>query len=941
MLLWARRVFDVKAGEGLPVALTFGYIAVVVSAFLLAKPIRNALFLKQYGPYALVYVYAAVPGVLALFVPVYNRIAARFGSRIVAIGTLLFFSANVLLFWYGFRFHRFWLLPGILYVWVNCFGIIAPVQAWNLTNALFDTRQAKRLFGLIGSGASLGAIAGGMLARFLVGPVGGAVNLLLVLAVLILMAAVLVTLISVRRIRGRVERTRQSGRSSARDTFRDIAATPYLRQIAAVVFLLTIVTQWTAFQLSLMADRRFGGNADLLTEFFGTFNVALGIFSFLVQLFATGRLLRNFGVGVTLLVLPSALFAGNALVLLIPAFWTVLITNAFDQGFRFSVDKATHELLYLPIAYPQRSRVKNAIEIVVSGVADALGAVCLGLATLGFFALPGLGFDLRGIAALNACLIGGWMAVSWRLRSGYVQTIHESIHKHRIDSERLPAGGVDLSAATVLSGKLGANDPTEVRYALELIEAQQSRTWHPALRGLLTHVDPEIRRRALSLLSAGRDKEIADQAPRLLRDPDVGVRTEALLYLSREVGLDPLRQIEELGDVEGFSIRAGTAAFLAAPGPAQNLEAARLMLEAMVDNRAPDGERDRLEAAKLLGVVPERMLDLLGRLVEDEDPNVARQAIRSARAAAREELVPSLLVALGRTELVDDAAGALARLGDAIVPAMAKALTSADVPMDTRREIPSVLLRIGTPDAEQVLVEGLLQADGTLRHRVIASLNKLKVLHPDVRVESGVIEVLLAAEIAGHYRSYQVMGPLRNRLKEDDSVLEAMRHAMEQELERIFRLMALLFPQTGLHDAYVGLRSSNPIVRANALEFLDSTLKPELRQVLVPLLDSTVTTEERVALADRFVGAPLETPEQAVATMLESEDVWLRSCGIYAIGALRLPGFEPDLARFESSGDTVLREAARSSRSRLKGKGAVVETHEPAPSDMNLGVGAG
>jgi AAA family ATP:ADP antiporter len=251
------------------------------------------------------------------------------------------------------------------------------------------------------------------------------------------------------------------------------------------------------------------------------------------------------------------------------------------------------------------------------------------------------------------------------------------------------------------------------------------------------------------------------------------------------------------------------------------------------------------------------------------------------------------------------------------------------------------LLRIGTPDAEQVLVEGLLQADGTLRHRVIASLNKLKVLHPDVRVESGVIEVLLAAEIAGHYRSYQVMGPLRSRLKEDDSVLEAMRHAMEQELERIFRLMALLFPQTGLHDAYVGLRSSNPIVRANALEFLDSTLKPELRQVLVPLLDSTVTTEERVALADRFVGAPLETPEQAVATMLESEDVWLRSCGIYAIGALRLPGFEPDLARFESSGDTVLREAARSSRSRLKGKGAVAETHEPAPSDMNLGVGAG
>ena len=320
---------------------------------------------------------------------------------------------------------------------------------------------------------------------------------------------------------------------------------------------------------------------------------------------------------------------------------------------------------------------------------------------------------------------------------------------------------------------------------------------------------------------------------------------------------------------------------------------------------------------------------------------MARQAIRSARAAAREELFPSLLVALGRSELADDAAGALARLGNAIVPELAEALASVEVPIDTRREIPSVLLRIGSPEAEEVLVDGLLQADGTLRHRVIASLNKLRVLHPDVRVESGVIEVLLAAEIAGHYRSYQVMGPLRARLKEDDSVLEAMRHAMEQELERIFRLMALIFPAAGLHDAYVGVRSSNPIVRANALEFLDSTLKPELRQILVPLLDSTVTTEERVALADRFVGAPLETPEQAIATMLESEDVWLRSCGIYAIGALRLRGFESALVKFEASADTVLKEAARSSRARLAGQRRGVQPQEPVPSDMNLGVGAG
>ena len=91
-----------------------------------------------------------------------------------------------------------------------------------------------------------------------------------------------------------------------------------------------------------------------------------------------------------------------------------------------------------------------------------------------------------------------------------------------------------------------------------------------------------------------------------------------------------------------------------------------------------------------------------------------------------------------------------------------------------------------------------------------------------------------------------------------------MQHAMDQELDRIFRLMALLLPHVGLHDAYVGLRSSDELVRANSLELLDNVLDPELRQLLVPLLDSQVSTDERIAMANRLVGAPLDSAEQAV-----------------------------------------------------------------------------
>jgi hypothetical protein len=430
----------------------------------------------------------------------------------------------------------------------------------------------------------------------------------------------------------------------------------------------------------------------------------------------------------------------------------------------------------------------------------------------------------------------------------------------------------------------------------------------------------------------------------MLRDPDLGVRTEALLYLSRESGVDPLRQIQELGDFEDFSIRAGAAAFLAAPGPAQNLDAARLMIDAMARAPGDEGRRDRTEAARLIGSVhdPAFLLDLLPPLIADADLEVARQAVRAAHRVVREDFITPLMIALGRAELAEDAADALARLGDAVVAPLAAALRSEGVPVEVRRELPSVLLRISTSEAEQALVSSLLESDGTVRHRVIASLNKLRAVRPDIRIDPTVLELLLAAEIAGHYRSYQVLGPLEAQLKGDDAVIDALKHSIEQELERIFRLMALLFPQAGLHDAYVGVRSSNPIVRANALEFLDNVLKPELRHILVPLLDSQVTVGERIDLANRLVGAPLETSDQAVATLLASEDPWLRSCAIQAVGTLQLRSLAPELKRYEDAADPLVREAVVAARARLAGDArTLLEPQHPAPADLDLGVGAG
>ena len=136
-------------------------------------------------------------------------------------------------------------------------------------------------------------------------------------------------------------------------------------------------------------------------------------------------------------------------------------------------------------------------------------------------------------------------------------------------------------------------------------------------------------------------------------------------------------------------------------------------------------------------------------------------------------------------------------------------------------------------------------------------------------------------------------------------------------MERIFRLLSLLYPPHDIHSAYVGAQSEKPRVRDNALELLDNILKPQMRALLVPLLDQQVDGEERLRLADRLLGTQVETPEQALLTLLHTEDPWLMSCAAYTIGTLGLTSLEPELDASLEHTDPLLRETVRQAKLRL------------------------
>lgn len=941
MIARLRVWLSVQPGEGRAVIACFAYVAIAVASFLLAKPIRNGLFLQEYGAARLVYVYAAVPVVLALLVPLYSRLASRVGTRAVITGSLLFFAANVVGFWYGFRYApRPW-LSWAFYLWVNCYGVVAPVQAWGFANAVFDTRQARRLYGLVGAGASAGAILGGLLAQVLTALVG-TVNLLLVLAALIASAAIVVNgAWSVRRQAPRAAHHR-SAPLAFKETVARIAASPYLRLMAIVVFLTAVVTQSTQFQFSLAAEQRFGGDADRITRFFGAVNTYMGVITFLIQVLFTGRALRRFGVGATVLALPVALGIGSFAVVLAPVFAAVLLTSALDQGLRFSVDKASFELLYLPIPSSHRGAVKSTIDVIVNRLGDGLGGVWLGLLTGGFMfmagTLPGVGLGVRGLAAVNVALVMLWLGAAWRLRRGYVEAIQESIRAHRLEAERASMASLDKTAAQVLASKLGATEPRDILYALSIFEAERGRGVHAGVRELLRHPMPEIRSRALQLLNDAGDLSVLPAVEAMLEDSDLEIRTEALLYLTRHTGVDPLARVADVSRFGDVAIRAGLVAFLGRTGPQGKPEAARIFLEPMVHEFSADGVRVRQEAAKLLRVLSSDFDDLLEPLLDDPAVEVRREAIRAVGARRDTRLAGALLKRLGDPQLAAVASQALAELGEAAVPLLAAALDEeATAVNEVGREVPTALARIGTSSARQTLTSHLLAVDPLRRSRIVSALNAHVRAFPHLPIDAQAIEMVLTAEVLGHYRSYQLLGSLSGPGVDHSPVAGALRTSMEQEVERIFRLLGLLWPDRDIHSAYVGVWSERASVRANAIEFLDNVLKPELRRLIIPLFDPQVHLADRVARANRLLGTVVESREQAIDALLRSDDPWLRSCGAYAAGALELRALQGRLEVLADDPLTLVSETARTALRRFTHTQGEPHAGEPSgPKDSGV-----
>jgi AAA family ATP:ADP antiporter len=883
------------------------------------RVVRDSLFLSRFPAVRLPYVDIATAFAVGIVIAVYIRVARGRSLRMLLLGSLVLCTSNCLLFWGLARYYpASWLYPTI-YVWVGIFGVLATTQVWALANQVLTTREARRVFGLVASGAITGGIFAGFFSK-VVAKAFGAESLLLGMAVFLSVCPVFVIIVwKQHQAVADTEPVEASaeGPQNLFESMRLVFCSSYLRVIASVIWISSFATAVIGWQFKAIA-KEFIPAKDHLAAFFGDFTFYAGILALVVQLLLTSRLLRRFGIGIALFALPLALLATSAYMIAAGTLFAAVLLRGSDWVWRYSIDKSAVELLYLPLPARLKFQVKWFIDTVIWRMGDGIA----GLTILYFAAY--LHLTARQMSWVGMVFVGGWLGAVWVARRQYVATLTQNMKEHRLEADRAVAPVLDRSTTEVLASNLSASDPKEILYTLKLFESSQKQAAHPAIRDLLNHPADEVRKQAISILAAVGDKAVLPQMEHLLEDSNLEVRTEAMLYLAHFGHVDPLERIQQLGDFADFSIRSAMTAFLARPGEAQNLEAARQFLATMVAEAGPEGAQTRAEAARLLGILSDDFGPMLSKLLADSDDEVVREAIRSVGKLRKRRLVPDVMERLSNPRFVPDVTGALVRFGDTIVGNLRDHMCDADVPITVRRQIPALLGKVGTQSASLALMEHLLDADASFRLGVLSALTTLHRAHPELKSDAQLLQMALVAEILGHYRSYQILAKLGTLAAgTEQQVAHALSESMKQEMERIFRLLELLYPHHDFSSAYVGLQSKSMTVHDNALEFLDTVLKSELREMLVPLLDGKVSVIERARIGDRLVHVRIDSPEQAAAALVSSDDPWLRSCGAYAIGTLGLTNLAHELNRCVADPDPLVRETAREAKLRLEKRHAV------------------
>jgi AAA family ATP:ADP antiporter len=888
-------VVDLRKEEALTGFLMFSYSFLAMTSYNAIKPLTRSQFIAKLGADNLPYVLLVAGFIIGILMTGYAWLMARLPRRWALPITQVGMGVLLLVFWVLFQRPAAW-VPVAFYLAGLILGVLLISQFWTLANLVYDPRQAKRLFGFIGGGAPLGGIAGNALA--VAAPQFGATNLLLPAAALMFLCAFVVSWVIGResvRPESSLAGKEEKGVSAA-EAFQLLRTSKHLQIIALVIAFASIGAAIIEQQLNMAAAAEKGANNDSLTSFLATVGLWMSTIGFVIQVWLTSKIHRYLGIGFALMVLPVSLGSTGVIMLLNGALWAPALARILDQSLRYTVDKTTREILFLPLPGDIKLKAKSFVDVTVDRGAKAAGALLL----LVLVKPWGLNLTWQQLSIASLVMTVAWILMAVRARRGYLQAFRNSLATRDVQASELRLNVADLTTIETLVEELAHPDSKRVVYAIDVLESLDKRNLVTPL--LLYHESAVVRRRALAALGAVRS-DIAQQwiphIRRMLSDPDPGVRRSAIAALASIAHEDAASLARPMLADPDPRIRATAAVALAASAKPEDLdEAERRLLDLTSDTRDETKAVRRDVAIAIRGISDPRFRRLLIPLLYDPTPEVADEAMESVHAAGASDFVfvPTLVSLLRNRRLKGRARMALTSYGEPVVDTLAFFLRDQEEDLWVRRHIPGTLAQIPSQKTVDVLAATLEERDGFIRYKVVSALERLKREHPELTIPTEPIEKQAIREARRFFTFLSLHNNLfgTGKLNPDSLLAQALLEQMTRLRNRIFKYLTLLHTPADIDAARYTLDHGDGRARSSASEYLDNILSTPLRKLVLPVLED-MPRDERVRRGNVLIKTRPRDVEETLLQLINDDDPVMAAAAIDVVREQKLWNLADDV----------------------------------------------
>lgn len=826
-----------RKGERRDVWAAFLTLFVLIASHSMLETARDALFLAKIPASRLPWVFLAIAA-FSLGMAKLNTFAAHGLSARRALSLVTLTASAITLGF--FALHHQLGTRGLyaLYVWSGLLATIVLGHFWDLVGGRFTITQAKRLYGFIGAGSVLGAIAGSgsasLLARFM------PAERLVLISALGLAVAGLIPLLFANRETPTHDAEQPP---KLRETFGYVVEDPYARRVVAALFLATLCLTISDFVFK-SAIAALIPKADL-GAFLGTVYFAVNVLSLLCQVGLVAWLLKRLSLGAALGVLPVLLVLSGLGVALSGGLAAVVALKASDGSLRYSLHRTTAELLVLPFGDEGRRRVKAFVDLVGQRAAQVLASL-----TILLFAAVGAPSRLIAIALIVLAAL--WLVFALALRKPYVAVFRARLKAGRSNHiAEFPA--LDVSSLETLLASFESPNDREVLAALNILERENKPQLVPAL--LLHHPSEPVVLLVLDILTRSGRSAAVPTIDRIAERATPVVRAAALAARS-VLSPDPGHLRQRLASEESPEVRAA------------------ITVNLLVSGALGSGERERaLETVLQSSLLATKLafVDAIGRrsasgfdraliaLLQASELELRRASVRAMGNVASAALLPHLVDALADEATRVDAEHSLTSYGGSAFETLRERFEDPQTDFSLRRRIPPAMASCSPELTLSTLVAWLpRERDGGVRFGILMVLERLVRQHPTLSVDRAALSRSLSETLSRCYRFLDarlILLRARTQNPARKTAGQELLHDLLRDKElnargRLFRLLGLLHPSEDFGQIYRSLSFSKDL-RATSLELIESILREPVRSAVLGLVDDCAD-ELRLVRAGRY-----------------------------------------------------------------------------------------